>query len=65
MEASATAGIDLPLKMLVWEDDEGVTQVTYTDMRFLVRRHRIHGERELVKNITTALKNFAAAATGA
>jgi len=64
MDASATAGIDLPLKILVWEDEGGVTQVTHTDMRYLVKRHRIHGERELVDTIAAALENFAAAATG-
>jgi uncharacterized protein (DUF302 family) len=64
MNASATAGIDLPLKMLVFEDEDGATQVSYSSMRFLVKRHRIHGERELVATIATALEGFVSAATG-
>jgi uncharacterized protein (DUF302 family) len=31
--------IDLPLKALVWEDDQGVTWLTYNTPALLVRRH--------------------------
>lgn len=64
MEASASTGIDLPLKMLVWEDENGATQITYTNIRFLVLRHRIDGQRDLAASIGTALANFAKAASG-
>ena len=63
MNASATAGIDLPLKILVFEDADGATQVSYSSMPFLVKRHQIHGERQLVDTITTALEGFVSAAT--
>jgi uncharacterized protein (DUF302 family) len=64
MQAAASTGIDLPLKMLVWEDAAGNAQITYTDMRFLVKRHRIHQQRDLVGSIGAALSRFAEAAAG-
>ncbi len=31
--------IDLPMKVLVWEGPDGVTSVSYTDPRWLMKRH--------------------------
>jgi uncharacterized protein (DUF302 family) len=39
MQANQTAGIDLPLKALVWEDDDGKTKVSYNDPRWIAARH--------------------------
>src|SRR5262245_17970089 len=39
IQASQTAGIDLPLKALVWEDDDGTTKVSYNDPRWIAARH--------------------------
>lgn len=39
MQAGATAGIDLPLKLLVWQDAEGETQVSYNDPDWVAKRH--------------------------
>lgn len=39
MVARPTAAIDLPLKALVWEDDEGAAWLTYNTPALLVRRH--------------------------
>ena len=39
MQAVPAAGIDLPLKALVWEDAEGRTQIAYNDPQYIVRRH--------------------------
>lgn len=39
MQAAATAGIDLPLKLLVWQDAEGATQVAYDDPYWVAQRH--------------------------
>ncbi len=41
MLAEPAAGIDLPLKALVWEDAEGKTWVAYNDPDYLVRRHAL------------------------
>jgi uncharacterized protein (DUF302 family) len=39
MVARPTVAIDLPLKALVWQDDAGVTWLTYNTPALLVRRH--------------------------
>ena len=39
MECSQTAGIDLPLKALVWQDASLQVWVGYNDPAFLARRH--------------------------
>jgi uncharacterized protein (DUF302 family) len=39
MQSAPTAGIDLPLKALVWEDADGATWIGYNDARYIVERH--------------------------
>jgi uncharacterized protein (DUF302 family) len=41
MQASRAIGIDLPLKILVWEDERGQTKMTYTDIGWLAKRHAV------------------------
>jgi uncharacterized protein (DUF302 family) len=41
MLAEPAAGIDLPLKALVWEDADEKTWVAYNDPGYLVRRHAL------------------------
>ena len=39
MQAQQTIGIDLPLKVLVWEDAAGKVWLTHNDPHFLGNRH--------------------------
>jgi uncharacterized protein (DUF302 family) len=39
MQTAQTIGIDLPLRALVWEDEAGVTRLSYNDPGWLARRH--------------------------
>ena len=39
MVAAPTAGLDLPLKALVWEDEQGSAWIAYNDPGYVVRRH--------------------------
>jgi uncharacterized protein (DUF302 family) len=39
MQSSQTAGIDLPLKCLVWQDEAGKTWLSYNDPSWIARRH--------------------------
>jgi uncharacterized protein (DUF302 family) len=39
MQSAPTAGLDLPLKALVFEDAGGRTSVAYNDPQYVVRRH--------------------------
>jgi uncharacterized protein (DUF302 family) len=63
MVAAATAGIDLPLKALVWQDKAGKVFVTYNTLDFLVQRHKISGMDEPVKKLNGALDAITNAAT--
>lgn len=38
MQANQVAGIDLPLKILVWEDESNAARLTYNDPRWLAGR---------------------------
>jgi uncharacterized protein (DUF302 family) len=41
MQAAPTAGIDLPMKALVWQDADGVAWLSYNDPRWIAARHGI------------------------
>jgi uncharacterized protein (DUF302 family) len=62
MVATPTAAIDLPLKILAFEDAEGRTWVAYNDPNYLQRRHGFPDA--LIKNIA-ALGVLAQAAASA
>ena len=50
MLARPSIAIDLPLKILVWEDGQGKTQISYNSPEYLRRRHELPAE--LLQNIT-------------
>ena len=60
MVASTTVAIDLPLKILVWADDEGRAQISYNSPAYLQARHGL--PQELVQNIAVVEALAAAAA---
>jgi len=39
MLAAPTAGLDLPLKALIWEDADGKTWLAYNTPQYVLRRH--------------------------
>lgn len=49
MLAAPSIAIDLPLKVLVAEDDAGKTSISYNDPEYLQQRHAVPAD--LVKNI--------------
>jgi uncharacterized protein (DUF302 family) len=52
MLAAPSIAIDLPLKILVWEDGEGSVWLSWNSPEYLQRRHGLPAE--LVKNIGVA-----------
>ena len=64
MQAVQTIGIDLPLKALVWQDEQGTTWLSYNDPAFLSGRHGV-GEpaKPAVTAMTGALHAIATKAT--
>jgi len=64
MQAAATMGIDLPLKLLVWRDASGETQVAYNDPKWLAERHGLGDAVDgPVAALAGALSAIVAAAT--
>ena len=65
MQTEQSIGIDLPQKMLVFEDSDGTVSVAYNDPAFLAARHGITGQDDILATITTALGNLSTGATTA
>ena len=64
MQSNQAIGIDLPQKMLVWEDSGGSVFVDYNDPAYLGRRHNITDKDQVLTNVAGALQGIVAAATG-
>jgi uncharacterized protein (DUF302 family) len=65
MQAEQTAGIDLPLKALVWQDTGGAVNLSYNDPAWIAARHAPDGATPPdVAALSGAVKVFAAQATG-
>jgi uncharacterized protein (DUF302 family) len=62
MQSRQTAGIDLPLKMLVWEDEAGRCWVSYDRPEYVAERHGITDRAEAVAKIAAGLDALAHAA---
>lgn len=58
MQRSRQAGLDLPQRMLIWDDD-GTVKVSYNDPEHVAARHGIDGQDELLENIAGALDAIA------
>jgi uncharacterized protein (DUF302 family) len=56
MQSNQTIGIDLPLKVLVWQDASGKTWISYNDPSWLAKRHGLGTEVDpTVKAMAAAL----------
>ncbi len=63
MQANQTIGIDLPLKVLAWQDAGGKVWLTYNEPSWLSRRHHLDRNiDETVNALETVLANVAKAA---
>ncbi len=58
MLSNQTIGIDLPLKVLIWEDDKGVVTLSYNDPAWLQKRHGITDRNKAFAKMTGALDKF-------
>ena len=59
MQCQQTIAIDLPQKVLIWEDEQGQVQLAYNDPQYLGGRHRLDGcGVEAIKTISGALNNL-------
>ena len=62
MQSNQTIGIDLPVKVIVWEDEQGVVNIGYNDPAWLAKRHNITDRKKPFAKMTGALKKFTDAA---
>lgn len=61
--SNQTAGIDLPLKALAWQDENGQVWLSYNDPAYIARRHGIADRPEIVARMSAALDTLSDAAT--
>ena len=65
MQSNQTIGIDLPLKILGWQDAGARVWLTYNDPGWLARRHHLLADADAsVDALATVLANLARVAAG-
>ena len=62
--SNQTAGIDLPMKALAWEDGKGQTWLAYNDPAYIAKRHSINNRARIVDKMTGALNTMTDKAIG-
>lgn len=60
MQANQTAGVDLPLKALVWQGADDAVYLTYNDPSWIAARHELGGDSD--KAVTAMAAGLAALA---
>jgi uncharacterized protein (DUF302 family) len=65
MQQEQIIGIDLPLKVLVWRDPLGVTRLSYGDLAWIAKRHRLGRDTDAeVAGLSRIVAAIAEASTG-
>ena len=62
MQCSQSVGIDLPMKALIWEDENGIAWVSYNQGGYMKSRHNLEGCDGVIEKINNALKAFSTTA---
>lgn len=65
MQCQQSIALDLPQKALIWEDQQGVTRLSYNAPFYLQERHQVEGCSAVFEKVSKALAAFAKAATQA
>ena len=66
MQDRQLAGIDLPIKALAWEDEQGKVWLSYNDAHWLAERHGLgDASRDAVAAIAAGMQKVVVAAAGA
>jgi uncharacterized protein (DUF302 family) len=63
MIAAPLAALDLPLKLLVWEDADGAVWVSYNSPAYLAERHHLGAELRARLEPITAISDAVTAAS--
>jgi uncharacterized protein (DUF302 family) len=62
MQANRHIAIDLPMRVLAWEDDAGKVWISYIQPDTLKARYKIDGRDDALKAMASALEAFTSAA---
>jgi uncharacterized protein (DUF302 family) len=65
MQAQQTVGLDLPLRVLVWQDEAGKAWLTYRRVESLARQHDLKGWDDTARALDGGLATLAQAAASA
>ena len=65
MQAGATAGLDLPLRVLAYEDEAGVVHVVYHNPATLAATHGLPADAKYIQMMTGALDKLTSKAIAA
>lgn len=65
MQSAQHVAIDLPMKALIWKDEQGDVWYSYNEPFYVAQRHNMQSHQEVVQKVSDALANFAKAATSA
>ena len=55
MQSVQTVGIDLPLKLLVWQDAAGKTWISYNEPAWIAQRHHVSDAQPIVNKMADLL----------
>jgi uncharacterized protein (DUF302 family) len=62
MTSQRTVGIDLPIKVLIWEEPDGRVWIAYNDPAYLAARHGIEDRGPVLEKIKAAVGGIVSAA---
>lgn len=63
MQSNQGIGLDLPLKVVAWQDDKGQSWIGYTPPAELAARHNVRDRAEVVAKMTEVLDALTGRAT--
>jgi uncharacterized protein (DUF302 family) len=63
MLSQRTTAIDLPLKVIAWQDEKGKVWLAYNKPDYIATRHGITNQQAIINKITGALNAFSTFAT--
>ena len=58
MQNAQTIGLDLPQKILVYQEEDGTVKVAYNDPLYLKNRHGVTGQEAILEKISGALNKL-------
>ncbi len=62
MTSQRTVGVDLPIKVLIWEEPDGKVWIAYNDPAYLAKRHEIDDRDAVLDKMGRAVKGLVSAA---